>query len=99
MLYIFFENLRDEAETHATRVIRKATGVGLRDEEIDTVELPSSLFKRQLYYCYFFHNSYVVKSDVKGNMPSMKNYKVCTTFNIHYPEGSVPKHVCDWKSF
>ena len=91
--------MRDEAETHATRVIREATGVGLRDEEIDTVELPSSFSKRQLYYRYCFHNGYVVKSDAKGNMPSMKNHKVRTTFDIHYPEGSVPKPVCDWKAF
>ena len=98
-LHFIFEKLRDEAETHATRVIREATGVGLRDEEIDTVELPSSFSKRQLYYRYYFHNGYGVKSDAKGNMPSMKNYEVRTTFNIHYPEGSVPKPVCDWKAF
>ena len=91
--------MKDEAETHATRVINEATGVGLCDEEINRVELPSSFSKHQLYYCYFFHNSYVVKSDVKGNMPSMKTYNVRTMFDVHFPEGSVPKPVCNWKGF
>ena len=98
-LYTFFENLKEEAETHSTRVIRKATGVGLRDNEIDTVELPSSLSKRQLYYRYCFRNGYAVKSDAKGRMPSIKAYPVQDSNNVHYPEGSAPKPVCDWKYF
>ena len=98
-LHIFFEKLKEEAETHSTRVIRKATGVRLRDKEINTVDLPSSLSKQHLYYCYFFHNGYVVKSYAKGNMFFTKEYEVRTTFDIHYPEGSVPKPVCNWKAF
>ena len=42
-LKVFFESLVEQAETHATRVVRTECGVTLRDEEIDTVELPSSM--------------------------------------------------------
>ena len=53
-LHKYFKVLQEGAETHATRVIREATGVALRDEEVDLVELPSSHTKRQLFhsYCY-----------------------------------------------
>ena len=98
-LHSFFEGLKDEAETHATRVVQEATGVSLRDKEIDAVELPSSFTNQGLYYRFCFQSGYVVNSDAKGRMPSMKNYPVCTTYNLHYPEGSQPKFFCDWKAF
>ena len=45
----FFEELKEQAETHATRVIRKAAGVTLRDNKIDTIELTTSMTNRQLH--------------------------------------------------
>ena len=67
-----FEGLKEEAETHSTRVIWGENGVGLRNNEINTVELPSSLSKQQIYYCYCFCNGNAVKSNAKGHMPSIK---------------------------
>ena len=57
-LHKYFKVLQEEAETHATHVICEATGVGLRDEEVDLVELPSSHTKRQLYHKCCFGRGY-----------------------------------------
>ena len=98
-LNLYFQNLKGEAETHATRTIREITGVGLRDEEIDSVELPSSYSKRQLYYKYCLSRGYQVKADHKGRIPNLKKFPVRTGFDILWPLGSVPKPVCEWKYF
>ena len=82
-----------------TRVVWEATRVSLGDEEINVVELPSSFTKQGLYYHFCFQSSYVVKRDAKSRMPSTKNYPVHTTYDLHYPEGSQPRKVCDWKAF
>ena len=77
----FFTELQGEAETHSTRVIREATGLALRDEEVDSVELPSSFSKRRLYYRFCFKRGYAVKSDHKGKMPALKYFPVRKTFD------------------
>ena len=97
-LHKYFNNLQEGAETHATRVIREATGVGLRDEEVDLVELPSSHTKRQLYHKYCFENGYRVKADAQGRHPPLKDFPL-RKFDEFWPEGSVPKPVCSWKAF
>ena len=51
-LKIFFEGLKERAKNLATRVVHKVSGVTLCDKEVDTVELPSSFTKRQLYSRY-----------------------------------------------
>jgi hypothetical protein len=38
-LKLFFEDLKHEAEPHAMRVVRERTQVGLRDDDIDLIEL------------------------------------------------------------
>ena len=95
----FFEKLKDEAEPHATRIVCEATGVGLRDKEIDSVELPSSMSKRRLYYRYLFQRGYKVKSDAKGRMPNIKNFPIRDTFDDDWPQGSEPLPVCSWYYF
>ena len=98
-LISFFENFKGEAETHSTRVICQETGVGLRDEEIDTVELPSSYSKRRLYYKYCFNRGYVLKADAKGKIPAVKNYPLRDFNNDDWPIGSRPLPVCAWITF
>ena len=98
-LHSFFVLLKDEAETHATRVIREASGVQLRDEEIDTVELPSSLSKRQIYYKFCFQRGYIVKSDAKESMPRISDIPIREFDETLWPAGSVPMVVCGWYYF
>ena len=38
-LHTYFEDLKDQEETHATWTVCKAAGVELREEEVDVVEL------------------------------------------------------------
>ena len=91
-LKTFFEDLKEQAETHATRVIREVSGSALRADEVDTVELPSSMTKRQLYGQYCYKRGWVVRADAKGKLPKLKDYPV-RKFDDHWPVGSVPKPV------
>ena len=97
-LHDFFEVLKGEAETHATRIIREAAGVALRDEEVDLVELPSSWSKRRIYYRYCYTRGYSVRSDAKGSMPKVKDFNL-REFDDDWPEGSEPGMVCSWIYF
>ena len=92
-LKIFFEGLKDEAETHATRVVREVSGVTLRDEEVDTVELPSSFSKRQVYSRYCFQRGWVVRADAKGCLPKLKDYQRRPFNDLDWPVGSEAKPV------
>lgn len=51
-LHLFFDTLCDYEEPRATRFVREATGVGVREEGI--IDLPSYMTKRGLYrqFCY-----------------------------------------------
>ena len=89
----FFERLKDEAETHTTRVVRTASGVTLRDKEVDTVELPSSFTKRQLYSRYCFQRGWVVYADAKGCLPKLKDYPRRPFNDSDWPVGSEAKPV------
>ena len=41
-VHTYFEDLKGQAETHATETVHEAAGVELREEEVDVVELPLS---------------------------------------------------------
>ena len=47
-LHYFFSELEEEAEPHATKVVRTRACVALRDDD-EIIELPSSYLKRGLY--------------------------------------------------
>jgi hypothetical protein len=57
-LKLFFEDLKHEAEPHGMRVVRERTQVGLRDDDIDLIELPSSMTKRNLYHQFCYGRGY-----------------------------------------
>ena len=83
----FFKTLKGEAKTHVTRVICEDTRVSLCNEEVESVELSSLLSKQKLYYCFCFQSRYVVKSNAKGRMPSLRSYPVYDTCDIQCLEG------------
>lgn len=86
-LHKFFGDIREEAE-----IAREANHYSLREGEFDTVELPSTLTKRQLYARFCYERGWVVHSDNKGNLGKVKNYPV-RPVSDDWPEGSVPKKV------
>ena len=93
-LHKFFTDLMEEAETHSSRVICEAAGVGLRDDEINLVELPSSFTSRQLYYRWCYSRGYCVKADAQGKLPKISDYLIREYDEVHWPHGSVPLPVC-----
>jgi hypothetical protein len=64
-----------EGEVYAERVIRSLTKTELRDEEIGAVDLPSNTTKREMYELYGFNLILNVKSDNKGRLPKVVDYK------------------------
>ena len=61
----FFEELCDLEEPRATRFVREATGVSVRDDS-DTVDLPAYFSKRGLYKQFCFHRGIQVTTTNKG---------------------------------
>lgn len=98
-LHSFFARLKVEAMTYATVTILNTSADQLHDEEMSTVELPCSFTKRQFYYRYCYERGYEVKSDSKGQMPALKDYKLRDYNEFDWPVGSVPKVVCSWSYF
>jgi hypothetical protein len=87
------------AEPYATRFVRSVTSVGLRNSEVDCVELPSNFRKRQLYRQWCFNMGYIVKSDHNGNYGSTQNFALRPHDDLLWPEGTEPSPVSSWHSF
>ena len=81
-MHKYFKVLQEEAETHATRVICEATGVGLRNDEVDLVKLLSLHTKRKLYHKNSFEIGYRVRSDAKGRHLLVKKIIYANLKNI-----------------
>lgn len=64
-LRIFFEELCEMEEQRATRLIREASGISLRDCG-DTVDLPSYMTKRGLYRQFCWYRGVKVTTSSKG---------------------------------
>jgi flavodoxin len=100
-LFAFFELLvTDHGEPRATRLVRTKTKTGLRDTEIDLVELPSAMTKRGMYQRFCYERGYKVSSDAFGSYPKLNEYPARTDFDeVFWPPGSEPLAVCSWWSF
>ena len=93
-LHAYFTKLRTEhAEPHATRVVRERFGVALRAEEIDLVELPSSMTSRQLYSQFCYGRGWSIRANNKGGLPKVKDYPRRPFDNVGWPPGSMAKAV------
>jgi len=96
----FLTDVKNEhAESYATRFIREITGMSLRADEEDAVELPSSFTKRKLYAQYCFSRGYVVKANAKGSYGKIEDYQHRPYDEVLWPEGTSPLCVCCWKNF
>ena len=88
-LVAFFEELKEIAEPRATIVVRLETGIGLREEEVDLVELPSGNTKRALYYRWCKERGWGVSADARGGLRKVQ----------HPVPLADSKDICDWKTF
>ena len=75
-LNTYFSGLVEEANHHASRIVREVTGVGLQDTEVGFIYLPPFYTKRQLYYKWLHTCGYVVKSNARGCTPHLKDFTV-----------------------
>lgn len=66
-LRVFFEELSTYEEPRATRFVREAAGVDIRDADANVVDLPSYMTKRGLYSQFCWYRGIKVSSTHKGN--------------------------------
>lgn len=86
-------------EPYATRFVRSVTGMSLRNEEVDAIELPSHFKKRKLYAQYCCSRGYKVKASAKGSYGKISDYEVRDVDGVYWLPESVPEPVCSWKDF
>ena len=102
-----YELYRDEGESHATRIIRMETSIGVRDHNWTIMHLPSYYTKRKIYERFCFISGWEVKSASDGSYPPVTEFKERTNdHDCHgddrlslWPEGSESKPVCSWHTF
>ena len=73
-LHDFFSELEEEAEPHATKVVRTRARVALRDDD-EIVELPSSYSKRGLYVRLMLELGWKVTCDGQGSFGKLIDYE------------------------
>jgi hypothetical protein len=96
----FLSDVRDSyGEAYATRFVREVTGLSLRRDEENLVELPSQFTKRKLYAEYCFSRGYQVKSNATGSYGKVSSYPIRAYDDLLWPEGSQTLPVCSWKGF
>ena len=100
----FLNDLKGEAEPHASKVVRLATGLVMQDDD-DKVELPSSYTKRTLYSRWCWLRGWDLKpKGGDGSYGRISDYqkRVNTpgTFDeLLWPEGSQSLPVCSKTAF
>ena len=86
------------ADSYATRFVRERTSVGLRNDEITSVELPSNMTYRNIYCAWCYSEGYKPSADSKGNFGPVSDFPLRPHDDYVWPEGS-SGYVCSWSSF
>ena len=97
----FFKSLEKLAAPRATVLVRLETGIDIRDDDVDLLELPPNMTKRGLYKRYLHTRGYDSETDHKGNYEikpleeeDQLEYISWTTFRNywerHYPHLVIP---------
>ena len=102
-----YDIFKEEGETHATRIMRFETRVGLRDNDYKLMHLPSYYSKRKLYERFCFTLGWEVKSASDGSYPPLSDFKKRVPDNTQiddetysiWPEGTESIPVCSWHTF
>jgi hypothetical protein len=70
-LGLFFDQLKEHAAPRATRFIRQQTGeLDIRDDDVDLLELPTSMTKRSIFRRYVEDRGWMIKVDAKSRVVS-----------------------------
>lgn len=88
-LFEFFEGLKELAQPTSTRFVRENVGTGLRDDELDLLELPSSWSKRGLYNRFCDERGWEVKTSSRGTIQLTKKMG----------GDEIQKPICCWRTF
>jgi hypothetical protein len=80
------EQGRIHGESYASIIVRALTKYELRDEEKDTVGLPSNFTKRSMYEQYCYESGWAIKADNKGRYPPVAEYAKRNTTDILWQE-------------
>jgi hypothetical protein len=97
-LKLFFEELGEkQGEPYATRFVRESTGIGVRESQIDVVELPSSFRKRDMYSRFCYQQGHVAKATAKGDYGKVKDF--AKRVDDEWPVDLQPGPICDWRCF
>ncbi len=62
------------AELYATRFVREKTSVGLRNDEVGKIELPSNMTYRSIYCGWCYSMGYKPTTDAKGNFGPVSEF-------------------------
>ena len=89
---------RDLGGPHATRFVREAAGIGIRDDDTNIIQLPSSLSKRKLYAQFCYQQGYKVRANAKGNYGRIADYPTRTDDDWRSLRRE-PGPVCSYASF
>ena len=94
LLHGYFTKLwTKHTKPHATCVIRERFHVVLRVEEIDLVDLLSSMTSRQLYSQFCFARGWSIRANAKGGRPKLKDYPRREFDELDWPAGSMARAV------
>ena len=91
-LHEFFHQLKQFGSPKATRLVREETGMGLRDAEVDVVELPTAWSKRAMYARFCYERGYVMTASPRGSY--VKKERSDAQWN---EENKKP--ICSWGKF
>jgi hypothetical protein len=95
--------LTDIKEKHgelpATHFVREESGTTTRDDDVDTVELPSHYSKRTIYERFCYSRGWIAKCTKKGNYGKVADYAKRPYDDVLFPEGSEYLDVPAWSSF
>ena len=91
-LHEFFHQLKQFGSPKATRLVREETGMGLRDAEVDVVELPTAWSKRAMYARFCYERGYVMTTNARGA------YVKTERSDAQWNEEN-EKTICSWKKF
>ena len=92
----------EHGEPSATRFICEATGIGIRDAEVELRHLPSHMTKRGIYTGYVHEHGYqLLKPSHKGSYRPISSYKLRKDdpHDTDWPDSQDPDPVCSLSIF
>ncbi len=87
-------------EPYATMFVRETTGIGIRNEDADVVQLPSSYTHRQIYEIFCYERGWVVnKEGDSGNYSHLSQFSRRVPDGVTWCDDDEPSVICSYTSF